>query len=341
MSNSDSDIKDTNCDFGSVLAEARKSQNYTIDEIYTQLKIPVNMISAIEASDIDLLPAPTFTQGYIRAYAKYLEISEENVLDLYNRAVPHNRVEKLKSRSNLSNETSSQSPLIKAVTALFIVAAIAAVIYGSFQYYQEKANVMENELESKERSFTGNSLDSPGINPANIEQDAGLTEEDELPLQQSDPIEPMQLKDAADIDKFDLNEPVVESETDELTESKAETSAEVVENELDSKSDQNVDLQLVDEQLAGEQPDVLKIYAKKGSWMQVRDANDTQLLYNMIPVRGSKVLRGHAPFQVRLGNAETTSLLINDLAIDMSDYIRANNTASFTVSTQQQNVIFH
>lgn len=356
MSNSDSEIKETNNNFGSVLAEARQSQNYTIEEISRHLKIPVRMISAIETSNVDLLPAPTFAQGYIRAYAKFLEISEDKVLDLYNRAVPHNRTEKLKSRSNLSNRANSQSPLIKTVTAFLIVAAIAALIYGGFQYYQKKANVMENELGSTERSFSGNSLDSPGQNPVNnavtIEQNARLTDEDELILQPSDSIEPMP-GDESDPAESDLSEAEVELETDDLIETTLETSTdvgtqvgtdsntEIIVGELTSGSNLTESNQGVYEQLPDEQLDVLKIYAKKGSWIQVHDANDERLLYNMVPVRGSKELRGIAPFRVSLGNAETTSLLINDLAIDMSNHIRANNTASFTVSTRQQNVIFH
>mgnify|MGYP000282824655 CR=1 FL=1 len=75
--------------------------------------------------------------------------------------------------------------------------------------------------------------------------------------------------------------------------------------------------------------------------MQVRDANKKRLLYIMIPNGGSKVLQGQAPFRISLGNARTTKVVINDLVIDMSEYILENNTGSFTVSTKKQRVIFH
>ena len=318
MSNSDSEIKDTNCDFGSVLAEARKSQNYTVEEITMHLKIPVHMILAIEAGDIDLLPAPTFAQGYLRTYARFLEISEENVLDLYNLAVPHNRAEKLKSRSNLSNEANSQSPLIKTVTAFLMVAAIATVIYGSFQYYQEKANVMESELESKEPDFTGNSLDSPGVNPVIVEQNARLTDNDELILQNSDSAE------------IPADEAELVAESDIL-----ESTKELV---IEPEPEAEVSQEVTNDQHA---QDSIEFFAENGSWMEVRDANNTRLFYNAIPEGGSKVLHGQAPFRVSLGNAKTTRVVINDLEVDMSDYIRSNNTAKFEVSSEQQNVIFH
>lgn len=302
-------------DFGSTLAEARKSKNYTIDEVSQHLKIPVHTISVLEGNDLEALPAPTFTQGYIRAYAKFLEISEGDVLERYNRAVPRAESGELKPRSKLPGEASSQSPLVKSITVLLIVAGIAAVIFGSFKYYQEKAGVMEGELDTREQSFTGSSLDSPGTNRLNIKQNARLTEDDELIVNQSDPYEN---SDASS------DEPVATDEADEPDEPEIiDASVEAVQSEDVSEND------------------IIEFYAENGSWMEVRDANKTRLFYNMVPVGGSKVLEGKAPFSITMGNAGTTRVVINDLDVDMKDYIRANNTASFSVSTHGQDIIFH
>jgi len=327
MSSSDSEIKDTKLDFGSALAESRISQKYTVDDVSRHLKIPVSVISAIESSDIASLPPPTFAKGYIRAYAKFLEISEDKVLDIYNQAVPQNRVEKLKSRSNLPHEKNSQSPLVKTVTTILIVAGFAAVIYGSFEYYQKKADVIENERELKQHGFTGSSLDSPGLDTdspdtVNIEQNARLTEDDELILPPSESAEQI-VEDTAVL-------------TDTATPDMAEQSAV-------SSAPQAEVIEDINQQAANfnSQPDTIEIFAENGSWMEVRDANDTRLFYNLLPEGQSKVLRGTAPFSVSLGNARTTKVVINGLEIDMSAYIRPNNTAKIKVSSEQQHVKFH
>jgi cytoskeleton protein RodZ len=334
MKNSDSEITKTktNTDFGSVLEVARKSQNYSIDDICEQLKIPANTIRAIESNDLTALPPATFTQGYIRTYARFLEISEENVLDIYNQAVPPELAVKLKPRSNLTAEASSQSLLMKTVTLLLIAAGFAAVIYGSFQYYQKKAGVMETELESKERSFSGNSLDSPGENPLNIRQNASLSENDELIVQQPGAVEKVAIIEATEV--------AAEMDESMASESRLNKTAATVEvvNVLNPEPDEAVP---VTGQEVVSPVDVLKIYAEQGSWMQVRDANKKRLLYNMVAKGSGKVLKGQAPFYISLGNAKTTKLVINDLVIDMSEYIRINNTASFTVSTEGQQVVFH
>ena len=309
MSKSDSNSHtEKNNDFGFILTEARKSKNYSVDNICEHLKIPKNVISAIEASNIEALPAPTYTQGYIRAYAKFLEIAEDDLLVMYNEAVPHEMASALKPRSSLPGEASSQSPLVKMVTMLLIAGGVATVLYGSIQYYQEKADVMENQLESKERSFTGNSLDSPGSNRQDILQDKGITEDDETAMESSDLLL--------------SQDPESQLESAQMT---ADSSEEVV-----SEKDELIP-----------QDDVINILAEQGAWMEVRDATRARLLYNMVPSGGSKVLQGKGPFRISMGNARSTRVLINDIEIDFTRYISSKNTASFTVSIEGENIIFH
>lgn len=314
MSNSESDIEEKESDFGSMLAEARKSKNYTVDQVSEHIKIPAHFITAIEDNNIAALPNATFAQGYIRAYARFLEISENNVIEVYKRSLPQEQATSLKPRSNLRGEASSQSPLIKTITMLLIIAGIAAVIYGSFQYYQEKADVLESERELKERSFTGNSLDSPGTTGLNIKQDTAITDDDNLMAEQSGTGESL------------TEENITESEP-----VNAETSDEIA-TTIEQDTPQNEEVS---------ENDVIEIFAENGSWVELRDASTARLFYNMIPKGGRRVLEGKAPFRISLGNAKTTRVLVNGLEIDMTQFIRPNNTASFAVSTEEQRVIFH
>ena len=128
VNNTDVESTGKDTDFGKHLAEARKAQNYSVEEISEHIKIPVHTINILESSDLDKLPAPTFAQGYIRAYAKFLEISEEDVLEKYSLAVPRTEEGTLKPRCNLPDEASSQSPLVKSITMLLIIAFFATLL---------------------------------------------------------------------------------------------------------------------------------------------------------------------------------------------------------------------
>lgn len=320
VNKSDVETTEKDTDFGRQLAQARKAQNYTVEEISEHIKIPVHTISVLESSDLEKLPAPTFAKGYIRAYAKFLEISEDEVLEKYSLAVPRDEESALRPRSNLPGEASSQSPLVKSITMLLIIAGIAAVIFGSFKYYQEKAGAMEGELDNRAQSYTGSSLDSPAINPSETEQNPGLSGDDKLLVGQLDSSEDMSAatdeQDAAAVagDTDNEERPALESEVETVTEE-----------------------EIVAEQAA--ENDIIEFFAENGSWMEVRDANNARLFYNMVPVGSTKVIVGKAPFSVTMGNAKTTRVVINDLEVDMTGYIRPNNTAIFRVSTDGQDII--
>jgi len=316
-----------NTDFGVFLSNARKLKKYSVDEISAHLKIPVSTIIAIEASDKDNLPVPTFTQGYIRAYAKFLEISEEDVLVIYNNAVPRNDGSDLKPRSNLPDEASSQSPLIKTITVFLIIVVIAVIVFGGIQYYQNKAGVLDGEQDAKKQNFTGNSLDSPSRQPLNVKQNAHLVD-GEL-----DVSKPENFLVTAENKKAEAAPTAVESSsTPILGKNTAQKKASTNNNIRSVQSENSAD--------AVKKADTIEIFAENGAWLEVRDANKSRLHYNMLPVGGRALLVGDAPFSVIMGNASSTRVEVNGIKIDVTDYTRSNNTANFKVSTQGQDVLF-
>ena len=59
---------------GVALAKAREAAEITQREVSDALNLPVSTIDAIEQGDRDRLPADVFTRGYIRAYARLLQL---------------------------------------------------------------------------------------------------------------------------------------------------------------------------------------------------------------------------------------------------------------------------
>jgi len=322
-------------DFGSVLASARKDQNYTIDDVTRHLKIPNRIITALEESDLAELPEPIFTQGYLRTYTRFLDIPEDGVLAAYNRVVPHDESSELKSSSSLPNELNSQSVSMKLATMVLLFAGIAAAIYAGYQYYQEKADIMESELETKTDVFTGHSLDSPGVKRLEIKQNARLSEDGELHLGDSpkagvnkktpnlNPAADVVATKTADKDKLPDDDTDVEIALNKKVNKKLEKRKKALTNK------------------AAVNTDVIEIIAEDDAWLDVRDAGSRRLFYNILKQGHSKSLKGRAPFTVSLGNARVARVLINDIEVDMKQFIRSSNTARFIVSSEQGNVIFH
>lgn len=62
---------------GRALAGARNRRNQTVAEIAQQLKLSATQVEALEADDYARLPGPVFVRGFIRNYARIVELDGE------------------------------------------------------------------------------------------------------------------------------------------------------------------------------------------------------------------------------------------------------------------------
>ncbi|MFV2090138.1 MAG: helix-turn-helix domain-containing protein [Pseudomonadales bacterium] len=68
---------------GRRLRLAREGMEVSPGEVADALNLPIRVIEALEADDFELLPPTVFTRGYLRSYARLLELSPEELLALY------------------------------------------------------------------------------------------------------------------------------------------------------------------------------------------------------------------------------------------------------------------
>lgn len=69
--------------FGEELRRERVVREISLEEISQATKISIRLLTALERSDLAKLPAPTFTRGFIRAYARHLGIDPEEKVNAY------------------------------------------------------------------------------------------------------------------------------------------------------------------------------------------------------------------------------------------------------------------
>lgn len=62
---------------GRALADARAGRNLTVAEVAQQLKLSATQVDALEADAYDRLPGPVFVRGFVRNYARLLELDAE------------------------------------------------------------------------------------------------------------------------------------------------------------------------------------------------------------------------------------------------------------------------
>ncbi len=68
---------------GADLKSAREGMDVSTREVADALNLPVHVIEALEADDYERLPPTVFTRGYLRSYARLLELSPDGLLARY------------------------------------------------------------------------------------------------------------------------------------------------------------------------------------------------------------------------------------------------------------------
>jgi cytoskeleton protein RodZ len=134
--------------FGERLRREREMRGISLDEIATATKISARNLRALEDEKFQQLPGGIFNKGFVRAYAKFLGIDEEDIVAQYETASHETeaaREQKLQEEfskaefrkpkrndSEISLEPKSQWGTIAAIVL------IAALAYGGYNYYQRR-----------------------------------------------------------------------------------------------------------------------------------------------------------------------------------------------------------
>ncbi|HKB61206.1 MAG TPA: helix-turn-helix domain-containing protein, partial [Gallionellaceae bacterium] len=67
-------------DVGAILREARESAGMSVEEVAGRIKFAPRQIVALESGDYAQLPEMAFIRGFVRSYARMLELDDKALL---------------------------------------------------------------------------------------------------------------------------------------------------------------------------------------------------------------------------------------------------------------------
>ena len=145
---------------GQLLKEARKKTRRRYKRLSSELGIPEKYLEALEENNFSIMAGPTYVKGYLRAYAKKLDLDPETVIAAFDRYLKdQRRLEKKGIKKEQKNETKKKVSYIYALI-FFLIASITLLI----AFIPERNNDSEKK-EDKSFSETEiqNSNDIPPI----------------------------------------------------------------------------------------------------------------------------------------------------------------------------------
>ena len=119
---------------GQILASKRAEWELSVAEVAGHLNLSPDTIEAIEADEYSKLPGTTFIKGYIRSYAKLLQLDVENLMgniDLQPERIteiPSSRAAlRKKGKIRTRDKNRSGSKIFKWIGILIVLGAVGAV----------------------------------------------------------------------------------------------------------------------------------------------------------------------------------------------------------------------
>lgn len=335
--------------YGFQLKAARNAQNLSTTEVARELRLDEKIIIALESEDQSSLPVSAFVCGYIRNYARFLNIQPEPLVDYYKREYRSNCSDpelKITRGKDIKGHTEKPAFIVPVIGITIAV----LLLFGGWQLWQyvssEYFNKELNTELSKPQDTGGSSLTPIAESSEQTVMDEdpsqlSLPEPDRdsiLPLpdtaaEQTDKAgsltaEPATAVDTtADTDEADRqkNAAVVSSETKTSTADRGQQAAAV--NSETGTAQQSESVQAEPVPVSQD----LYLQFNGDSWVVIKDATGKKLATGLKRAGQTLNLKGQPPYNLFLGNGRVVDVSIHGKKYDHSRYINNKNIARFSV----------
>lgn len=144
---------------GQILKEERERKFYTLDEIEKATKIRKELLEALEAGQYSKLPPPTFVQGFIKNYGKFLRLDQEKLLAIFRREFSE-RVHPPRILETFSNPVDKKRFKLTPARALGGVILTLTIIFFVYLWFEYRFLVGGPFLEVSEPTNQFNTTSS-------------------------------------------------------------------------------------------------------------------------------------------------------------------------------------
>ena len=304
---------------GAALRRAREARGLSLEEAARQLFLKPELVRALEEEDRDRLPEPIFVTGYLRAYARLLELDPGPLVDAYRRRLGA-EPPPLQQVSRVRRDPTAQG--WRAWLPYLGVALVAAGLYLAFQGGEEPVPPAPAPPPVLPLDEGGAATLAPGagLEPPEAGLLGGVVPDDEAAGDGSAPVpeEPSP-------------EGLPEVSPAAPPEASPEASPEAVLGAPSSATPSATAPQPPADEAPPAAPAAsLLLRFSAPSWVEVRDASGRRLLTGLMAAGRERRLEGEPPFSVVLGYAPGVELRYNGQPFDFSAYVR-KDVARFQV----------
>lgn len=295
---------------GALLKSAREQAKLSEEDVARELRMTATKVRALEADEYEKLHSDTFIRGYLRTYAKLLNLDPNAILEAYKQARREaglaDEPEESPLQINVPAPARSMGKFIVWIVLLLVgIWALSVWFLGNREETVEPGPVMDPtaEIEAPASDFnSGQASDlqetslreTPGTEGANLNaaNQQGLATEGEDPTSA-------------------LADPGLEGPAGG-TPGAEQAQASVAAADADASGSEAAALKEPEAGHENDNLDRLGLSFTEECWLEVTDSRGDVLETDLMQPGQTLELRGEAPFTVKLGNAAAANIQLND-----------------------------
>lgn len=204
-------IRKMSLTLGEKLRQAREERGISIMEVSEQTRISPLYLEAIENDDYSPLPGGIFNKGFVKTFAKYVGVDENEALQDYTRLVTQqtgseDNVEPQTYRPEvLTDDRASSSNIITIVFAVVILGLMTWGVLALVSYIQDQQNAAPVVANTNSANTSANSNAAVNANAANTNAAAPIPATNEIKVEFKPLSETVSLEATVDGKKSSLN----------------------------------------------------------------------------------------------------------------------------------------
>lgn len=316
---------------GRQLRKVREARGMAVADVAATLRLSVATVDNLEQDRYDRLPPDTFVRGYLRTYARLLELDPQPLVDAFDQGSggpsprPLRATKPVQTSPDLSMGMKYLLPLALAGGVLFFAGSWGLDLYrglgqpdapqrSAVDVIQEVDEQLAESLEP-ESGPTGRSARDAEA-PVADDRLANVTDRETSPSPESDAADdgasgPIELPT-----RIRAIEEELAARAQAAVDATEAADASTAGQETDTVSGEAAD----DDQTrsSGSASDLVMRFTGP-SWVEVRDSSGERLLYGLIDEQGTRRLQGSPPYSLVIGDVGHVSVELNGEAVDLGD----------------------
>ncbi len=314
---------------GRMLSEAREAMKLSQQQVADKLNFRITLVQDIETEQFDQNLPAAFNRGYLKNYAKLVNISQDDVLNSYDQlGVAQRQCDEMQSFSK-GTEKQAEHNMLMWITYLILIALISATVVWWYQVPSTQPTAVSvNSVSDTDNTSTVININDVSAS-SNEAPESEISTDDTAASQITDKLSQLATDNVTDVESAVLTTPSNTAVNNEITADES-NNEDVNTTALASLVNSANSQENIAEVSAAVIPAKLVFTFSGDCWVNIYDASGERVAWGV--KKSGYVMRfsGQAPFNVTLGKPELVTIEYNDTTVDMTGF-NAGNIAKFSL----------